>query len=90
MIVASAEPHAGRTAARSVAVSVAAQLAAKAVNFGLNVVVGLALIRYFGPAAYGDYVFVISLCALLGLLSDFESERGERCTIRGAIEQLAA
>jgi O-antigen/teichoic acid export membrane protein len=57
--------------ARAVAVGAGAQLFAKAVSLGLNIVVGLALIRYFGTAGYGDYVFVLSFTTLFGLLSDF-------------------
>jgi O-antigen/teichoic acid export membrane protein len=56
---------------RSVAVGASAQLAAKAGSLALNVVVGLALIRYFSTDGYGDYVFVLSFSTLFGLLSDF-------------------
>jgi O-antigen/teichoic acid export membrane protein len=56
---------------RAVASGAAAQLVAKAASLVLNVVMGLALIRYFSTAAYGDYVFVLSFTALFGLLSDF-------------------
>jgi O-antigen/teichoic acid export membrane protein len=60
-----------RGSARAVAVGASAQLVARAVNLALNVVVGLALVRYFSTAAYGDYVFVLSFSALFGLLGDF-------------------
>jgi O-antigen/teichoic acid export membrane protein len=55
----------------AVGVSTAAQLGSRAVHFALNVVAGLALIRYFGPAGYGDYAFVLTYATLFGLLSDF-------------------
>ena len=55
----------------AVATSTSAVLGARAVHFALNVVSGLALIRYLGPASYGDYVFVLSFAAIFGLLSDF-------------------
>jgi len=55
---------------RAVTLSAGTQIAAKAVHLGLNVVASLALIRYFGPASYGDYVFVFSFATLLGLVSD--------------------
>jgi O-antigen/teichoic acid export membrane protein len=55
----------------AVTLSTAAQLGARCVHFALNVIAGLALIRYFGPAAYGDYVFVLTYATLFGLLSDF-------------------
>lgn len=64
-------PASGHTIAQAVAFSTIAQILARVVHLGLNVVASLALVRYFGPAAYGDYVFVMSFCALFGLLSDF-------------------
>ncbi|HET7699867.1 MAG TPA: flippase [Candidatus Limnocylindria bacterium] len=57
--------------AAAVGVSTAAQLASRGVHFLLNVIAGLALIRYFGPSAYGDYVFVLTYATLFGLLGDF-------------------
>lgn len=64
---------AGSTAgiAAAVSVSTAAQLGGRGVHFVLNVIAGLALIRYFGPAGYGDYAFVLTYATLFGLLSDF-------------------
>ncbi len=58
-------------AARAVAVGTVAQLLSKAIHLALNVVATVALVRYLGPAGYGDYVFVVSFGALFGLLSDF-------------------
>ncbi len=58
-------------ALRALAFSSMAQAGAKVLHLGLNVVASLALIRYLGPAGYGDYVFVFSFTALVGLLSDF-------------------
>ena len=57
--------------AAAVTLSTAAQLGGRCVHFALNVIAGLALIRYFGPAGYGDYVFVLTYATLFGLLSDF-------------------
>jgi O-antigen/teichoic acid export membrane protein len=54
-----------------VTVSTVAQLGSRCIHFALNVIAGLALIRYFGPAGYGDYVFVLTYATLFGLLSDF-------------------
>jgi O-antigen/teichoic acid export membrane protein len=59
------------TIARAVVMGAGVQVLAKGVHLALNVVASLVLIRSLGPAAYGDYVFVFSLCALFGLLSDF-------------------
>ncbi len=60
-----------RRIASAMALSAVAQLGAKAVHLLLNIIASLALIRYLGPASYGDYVFVFSLSALFGLVSDF-------------------
>lgn len=57
--------------ATAVAVSTASQLVAKLAHLALNVVASLALIRYLQPEGYGDYIFVLSLAAIFGLLSDF-------------------
>lgn len=61
----------GQSIAHAVAFSTLAQVLARVLHLGLNVVASLALVRYFGPAGYGDYVFVMSFCTLFGLLSDF-------------------
>src|SRR5579859_3550358 len=61
----------GQSIAHAVAFSTLAQILARGVHLALNVVASLALVRYFGPAGYGDYVFVMSFCALFGLISDF-------------------
>jgi len=55
----------------AVAVSTSVQIVAKIAHVTLNVIAGLALIRYLGPAAFGDYVFVTSFATLFGLASDF-------------------
>lgn len=55
----------------AVAVSTTALIVAKIGHVALNVIAGLALIRYLGPAGFGDYVFVTSFATLFGLLSDF-------------------
>lgn len=57
--------------ASAMALSTGAQMLAKVLHLALNVVASLALIRYMGPASYGDYVFVLSLSAVFGIISDF-------------------
>lgn len=54
----------------AVVVSGAAQFGAKIVLFVLNIVAALAIVRYLGPATYGDYIFVLSFTAIFGLLSE--------------------
>lgn len=56
---------------RAIVVSTSSQLVAKGVHLLLNVGISLALIRYLGPASYGDYVLVLTVVGLLGLVSDF-------------------
>lgn len=60
-----------RATARSVLTSTAAQIGARGVHLVLNLALTLALIRYFGPVHYGDYVFVITVTMLFGLIADF-------------------
>lgn len=64
-------PRCQRDVARSVLASTSAQMAARGIHLILNIGLSLALIRYFGPARYGDYVFVITVTMLFGLLADF-------------------
>jgi O-antigen/teichoic acid export membrane protein len=61
----------GEDVMRGVTFSTGAQLGARFLHFGLNVVSSLALIRYLGPTTYGDYVLIVTVIALLGLVSDF-------------------
>lgn len=61
----------GSRAARSVAVSALALLGARIIQFVLSLVVTVALVRYLGPSAYGDYVFVLALIGILVVLGDF-------------------
>src|SRR5680860_150900 len=56
---------------RGVLVSTGSQLIAKIIHLGLNVVSSLALIHYMTPGEYGDYIFVITVAAVVGLISDF-------------------
>src|SRR5207244_2510775 len=65
----------GSEAAGAVAFSALAQIAAKAGHLALNVVVNLALVYSLGPAAYGDYVLVITLVTLIGLAADLGLSR---------------
>ncbi len=60
-----------RGLARAVAVSAASQGAAKVVHLAANVGVGLVVLRYLGAARYGDFVLVITLTGLLGLVGEF-------------------
>lgn len=60
-----------RPVAVSVAVSTIAQLLARGVHLCVNVGISLALIRYFGPRRYGDFVFVITVTAVFALVSEF-------------------
>jgi O-antigen/teichoic acid export membrane protein len=73
--------------ARSVAASTVSQMAAKLLHLALNVAVSLALVRYFGPARYGDYVLVITVTGLLGLLPDFGLSK---LAVREAARDMAA
>jgi O-antigen/teichoic acid export membrane protein len=57
--------------ARSVAVSTGSQLIARGFDLIVNVAVSLAIVRYLGPQRFGDYVLVISIVGLAGLLSEF-------------------
>ncbi len=53
-----------------VAVSTISQLGAQGLHLVLNIVSSLALIHYLGPDKYGNYVFVITTAAIIGLVSD--------------------
>jgi O-antigen/teichoic acid export membrane protein len=57
--------------ARRMALSLGIQLATKVVHLVLNVVSSLAVIRYLVPATYGNYVLIVALLALFGMLADF-------------------
>lgn len=54
----------------AVVVSGAAQFSSKIVLFVLSVVAALAIVRYLGPSAYGEYVFVLSFASVFGLLGE--------------------
>ena len=57
--------------ARAVAVSSTAQLVARGFDLVVNVAVSLAILRHLGPSRYGDFVVVVSVVGLTGLVSDF-------------------
>ncbi len=57
--------------ARRMAVSITLQAGTKVAHLGLNVVSSLAVIRYLAPSAYGNYVLIVALLTLLGMLADF-------------------
>jgi len=67
-VPASAPAPNGRS--RAVMVSTASQLGARGLHLALNVVSTLALIRYLGPDRYGDFVMVVTVAAIGGLVSD--------------------
>jgi O-antigen/teichoic acid export membrane protein len=56
---------------RSVAVSATTQGAARVLHLVLNVASTLIIIRYLKPSTYGDYVLVLTVSMLVGLLADF-------------------
>lgn len=56
--------------ARSVALSTSTQLLARGVDLCVNVVVALVIIRHLGPRGYGDFVVVVTVAGLSGLLAD--------------------
>src|SRR5215472_16197558 len=56
---------------RNVAMSATTQIGAKALHVMLNVVSTLVIIRYLGPSSYGNYVLVLTLTMLIGLVADF-------------------
>lgn len=57
--------------ARGVLVSAGSQMVAKVVHLGVNVVSSLAIIHHLGPAGYGEYVLVVTVAGLTGLIGDF-------------------
>jgi O-antigen/teichoic acid export membrane protein len=59
------------SATRAVMMSTSTQLVARAFDLAVNVVVSLAIVRALGPSQYGDFVLVISVVGLAGLLSEF-------------------
>lgn len=63
-------PKGGERLARSVAVSTSTQLAARGVDLVVNGVVALAIIRHLGPRGYGDFVVVVTVAGVAGLLAD--------------------
>ena len=63
-------PQGGREILQSVAVSTASQIVARVLTLVVNVVASLAIVRYLGPAGYGDYVFVVTFIALVGMIND--------------------
>ena len=56
---------------RSVAVSASTQGAARVLHLLLNIASTLIIIRYLAPSSYGNYVLVLTVSMLVGLLADF-------------------
>ncbi len=61
----------GSPVARAVAVSTTAQLIARGFDLLVNVAASLLILRHLGPDRYGDFVVVISVVGLAGLVSEF-------------------
>lgn len=57
--------------ARGVLVSTGSQLLAKVVHLGVNIVSSLAIIHHLGPDGYGEYVLVVTVVGIAGLVGDF-------------------
>jgi O-antigen/teichoic acid export membrane protein len=57
--------------ARGVVVSASSQVGVQVVHMVLNVVSSLVIIRYLPPETYGDYVLVMTMMTVIGLLADF-------------------
>jgi O-antigen/teichoic acid export membrane protein len=55
----------------AVAVSTTAQLVARGFDLIVNVAASLLILRYLGPTQYGDFVVVVSIVGLAGLLAEF-------------------
>lgn len=64
-------PPPGDGVARGVLLSTGSQLVAKIVHLSVNVVSSLAIIHHLGPRGYGDYVIVVTVAGLSGLVGDF-------------------
>ncbi len=60
-----------RSTAHRVVVSTSAQLLAKVLHLGFNLVSTLAIVRYLTPDSYGAFVLVMTVTALVGLVTDF-------------------
>lgn len=56
--------------ARAVAVSASAQFIARAADLLVNVATSLAVLRYLGAVRFGDFVLVVTVTGLAGLLAD--------------------
>jgi O-antigen/teichoic acid export membrane protein len=59
-----------RPLARAVAVSTSTQLAARGVDLLVNAITSIAVLRYLGPAGFGDFILVVTITGLTGLLAD--------------------
>ncbi len=68
---AAASPALAETSlARRLAVSTASQLMSRAVHLVINVVSSLLIVRYLGPAGYGDYAKVLVVVGWTSLIGD--------------------
>lgn len=56
---------------RDVTISSVTQGSAKTLHLVLNVVTTLIIIRYLPPSGYGEYVLVLTVSMLIGLIADF-------------------
>jgi O-antigen/teichoic acid export membrane protein len=71
VIDAAAADSARASLTRAVAVSTSTQLLARGFDLLVNITVSLAILRHLGPSRYGDFILVVSVVGLAGLLSEF-------------------
>lgn len=78
--------------ARSMRTSLVSQLGARGLHLALNVGTSLAIVRYLGPSAYGDYVVVIAVTGIATLIADAGLHKlavRESARRPDAVEQIA-
>jgi O-antigen/teichoic acid export membrane protein len=73
MTVAVSQPASAgqRSVRRRVVSSIATQLVARVAEMGAVAVTSVLLLRHLGPSSYGDFVLVVAVASLPGLLSEF-------------------
>src|SRR5262245_37511091 len=63
-------PLEGQPVVRAAAISTTTQLAARGFDVVANVIVSLAILRHLGPTRYGDFVLVLTIVGLVGLVAE--------------------